>query len=396
VSDDRGADQARTVGGGLEAGVRVRRGAFELAVRVVVPAGEVVAVVGPNGAGKSTLLRAIAGLEPLDDGRVVLDGAVLDAPGDGRFVRPPGRPAGVLFQDYRLFPHLSALDNVAFGLRFRGAPRREARTTARRWLARVGMEEHAAARPGALSGGQAQRVALARALAPEPDLLLLDEPFAALDAEARLDLRHDLADHLGSYRGSALLVTHDPNDALALADRIVVLHNGRITDEGTTAEIALRPRSSYVARLLGTNLLHGRAHAGTADFGEDLRLPTPHIPDGPVLAAIPPEAITLTTDPPQANPPNETQGDAQGSAAGEPPGGAYGGADGPAYARRDEVRRVLPGGRAVRVHLARPPGLIAEVPLGRAETLGLRPGTAVWAGARAEDVAVYRPRRSEP
>src|SRR2546421_1164977 len=177
------------MGRGLEAHVELALGALQLDVELSVLPGQVIGLLGPNGAGKTTLLRALAGLIPLDRGRVVLDGVVLEDPGAGRRVPAEQRPVGGVFQDYLLFPHMSALENVAFGLRSRGVPKAEARRRAAQWLDLVGLTDLAGARPRALSGGQAQRVALARALAGEPRPLPLDEPLAALDATIRLETR---------------------------------------------------------------------------------------------------------------------------------------------------------------------------------------------------------------
>nr|WP_174239741.1 ABC transporter ATP-binding protein [Clavibacter michiganensis] len=242
----------------MDARVVVERAAFRLDVALAVPAGSTTAVVGPNGAGKSTLLRALAGLAPLTAGRVALDGRVLEDPG-GSAARIPaeGRGIGVVFQDHLLFPHLSALQNVAFGPRTHGVARAVADGRARALLDRLGIAHLADRRPAALSGGQSQRVALARALVLEPSLLLLDEPMAALDAGTRLDVRELLADELLRFGGAAVLVTHDPVDALALADRIHVLEDGRQVQEGAPAEVAARPATAYVARLVGMNRLTG-------------------------------------------------------------------------------------------------------------------------------------------
>ena len=176
-----------------------------------------------------------------------------------------------MFQDYLLFPHLSVRENVAFGLRARGTPRSAARQRADEWLARVGLAEYADDKPRQLSGGQAQRVALARALAPEPRLLLLDEPLAALDIGIRTELRRDLRAHLASFSGARILVTHELLDAVALADRIIVLEHGRVAQVGPIAEVAARPRSRYVADLVGINLLRGHADGTetTLDTGAD-------------------------------------------------------------------------------------------------------------------------------
>lgn len=217
-----------TVTGGLDARVTVRRGQFVLTVDVQVAQGETVAVLGRSGAGKSTLLRTLAGLLPLDEGRVTLAGQVLDDPVQRRFVPSERRPVGVVFQDYLLFPHLRARDNVAFGLQARlGQSRRHARDRAEEWLERFGISDLGDRRPGALSGGQGQRVALARALATEPRLLLLDEPLAALDSTTRGEVRAFLRTVLPTLSAPILIVTHDPTDAEVLADRTIALEAGQ-------------------------------------------------------------------------------------------------------------------------------------------------------------------------
>ena len=211
--------------------VGVRLGDFDLDVEVGAPASAVTAVLGPSGAGKTTFLRCVAGTLAVERGRISLGDVTLDEP-PSTFVVPERRRLGVVHQDYLLVPHLSALENVAFGLRSRGTPTVEARRVAQGWLDRVGLGDFAGARPRSLSGGQAQRVALARALATEPDVLLLDEPLAALDVGTRAEVRRDLAGHLRGLDGPTVLVTHDPIDALALADRVIVVEHGRVTQAG--------------------------------------------------------------------------------------------------------------------------------------------------------------------
>lgn len=222
--------------GGLDAHLVARRGAFTLDLHLTVAPGEVVALVGPNGAGKSTVLRVLAGLAPLDAGTVRLGGRTLDGP--GTHVHPERRRCGVTFQDHLLFEHLTARENVAFGLRARGMRAGPARAVAGAWLDRLGIGAYAGARAGTLSGGQSQRVALARALAGEPELLLLDEPFAALDARTRQDVRAVLRAHLAEAPRPVVLVTHDPGDAAELADRVVVLADGHAVREGRTVDLA--------------------------------------------------------------------------------------------------------------------------------------------------------------
>jgi molybdate transport system ATP-binding protein len=210
----------------LDAKLALDLGALHLELELSVAPGEVLALVGPNGAGKTTALRALAGALRIARGRVALDAEVLDDPGTGAFVPPYARRIGMVFQDRLLFPHLSALDNVAFGLEARGVPREIARARAHGWVERVGAGLLADRRPAQLSGGQAQRVALARALATEPRLLLLDEPLAALDVHARLELRAELGRHLAAFAGPTVLVTHDAEDTGQLAHRVLHLASG--------------------------------------------------------------------------------------------------------------------------------------------------------------------------
>ncbi|MCY3662125.1 MAG: ATP-binding cassette domain-containing protein [bacterium] len=212
------------VDGGISADVRVTLGDFTLDVRLEVPAGGIVAVMGSNGSGKTTLLRCLAGLEPVEAGRVTLAGRVVDDPAEGIWVPPEQRGVGYAYQDVRLFGHLSAVENVAFGPRCRGAGRAEARRGASTALDAVGMTALARAKPARLSGGQSQRVGLARALAVEPEVLLLDEPFSATDTDVRPLLREQVR----TAGASVVLVTHDPTDAEDLADQLLVLEAGRI------------------------------------------------------------------------------------------------------------------------------------------------------------------------
>jgi len=250
--------------GRLDAAVTVRRKAFTLDVAVTVEPGEVLAVLGPNGAGKSTLLGALAGLLVPDEGLVRLGGRLLT--GGGTFVPPERRRVGLMGQDPLLFPHLTAVENIAFGPRSQGVSRVRARATAHEWLERLTLAEYGNRRPAQLSGGQRQRVALARALAAEPELLLLDEPLGALDAQTVPEVRQVLRTYLRASGTTTILVTHDVLDAAMLADRVLVLADGAVTDSGSTAAILAAPRSEFSAALAGLNLLTGTADA-TADEG---------------------------------------------------------------------------------------------------------------------------------
>ncbi|MBX3193897.1 MAG: ATP-binding cassette domain-containing protein [Microbacteriaceae bacterium] len=233
----------------LAVDARVDRDGFTAVAAFEARAGRPLALVGPNGAGKSTLVAAIAGLIPLTTGTVRVGGLTLSAGPHG--VAPELRRVGVVFQDFLLFEHLTVHDNVAFAARMRGATRADARAAASPWLERFELDPLAARHPAGLSGGQRQRVALARALASDPAVLLLDEPLAALDAETRDGVREDLTGHLRDFDRPVVLVTHDADDVRALADDVVVLQSGRVTQRGTPEQLRARPATPYVARLLG-------------------------------------------------------------------------------------------------------------------------------------------------
>lgn len=299
--------------GTLRADLVVERGTFRLDLHLEVPPGHIVAVLGPNGAGKTTLLRALAGLSALTEGSIVVGTDVWDDARAGVFLPAVDRAAGLVFQDYRLFPHLNVLDNVAFSARVRGASRRRSRAAATHVLNRLDLSTLGGLKPAELSGGQAQRVALARALASNPTLLLLDEPLAALDARTRLEIRGELRRYLTTFAGPTLLVTHDPLEAMVLADRILVVEDGRCVQEGTPSAVSRRPATDYVARLVGLNLYPGAitdraTHRVDLDSGGTLfaaghdphdgdpRIPPPA--GHRMLVAVSPTAISLHTHQP--------------------------------------------------------------------------------------------------
>ncbi|MFP5487691.1 MAG: ABC transporter ATP-binding protein [Acidimicrobiia bacterium] len=346
----------------LHADLSVRLGAFSLAVDVDVRPGEVLAVLGPNGSGKTTLLRTIAGLQPIDAGSIRLDDTVLDDPAAKVFVPPEHRPIGVVFQQYLLFDHLSAVDNVAFGLRARGTGRVESRRRAHEWLDRVGLAEHARSRPRTLSGGQAQRVALARALATDPRVLLLDEPLAALDAGTRRQVRRDLRRHLDGFDGVRVLVTHDPVDAYTLADHVAVLDHGGLVQRGTIAEITAHPRSRYVADLVGTNLVTGTLDADGLRTADGVRISVVADFAGPAIAIIRPQSMTVSVIAADTSARNTFSGTV------------------------DDIDRL---GDRVRVGIAGPLHLTAEITVRALETLQLRPGDTVHAAVKATDIETY-------
>ncbi|MDL9979504.1 sulfate/molybdate ABC transporter ATP-binding protein [Microbacterium sp. ASV49] len=242
----------------LRASFRARVGSFAVEADLAAAEESVLAILGPNGSGKSTMLAALAGHLPIESGEIRLGNRVLD--GDGVHVVPARRRVGFLGQRPLLFPHLSALENVAFGPRAQGVARARARADAGSWLERVGLGDLAGSRPAALSGGQQQRVALARALAARPDALLLDEPFAALDVETAAQARRLVAEERDAAGIPIVLVTHDPLDAVVLAKRTAVVQDGRIAQQGPTADVLGHPGSAFVAALAGVNLVSG---AGT-------------------------------------------------------------------------------------------------------------------------------------
>ncbi|MEY2459468.1 MAG: molybdate transport system ATP-binding protein [Acidimicrobiaceae bacterium] len=348
----------------LTAQIRVELDGFVLDAELSIEAGRTVAVVGPNGAGKTTLLNALAGLRAVTAGRIELDGTVFDDPEHGVYLPPEQRPVGVVFQDNLLFPHLTAVDNVAYGLRARGTRRAEARRVAADWLQRVSLDGREQARPRELSGGQAQRVALARALATQPAMLLLDEPLAALDATTRNEVRRDLRRHLATFPGVRLLITHDPVDAAVLADHVIVLDNGLVAQTGTPAEITGRPRTRWVAELAGTNLFTGTASADghvTLDRGSVL-VSADHLTPGPVFAAVHPRAVSVHRAQPE------------GSARNAWPG---------------RVTAVEPVGDRFRLQIDANPPVVAEVTGAAVNDIGLTDGASIWVAVKATEIDVY-------
>lgn len=355
---------------GLEFAGRVRRGSFELDVSLDVAPGQVLGVLGPNGSGKTTLLRTLAGLTPLEHGEIRLAGEVLDSREKGVFVGPRTRRVGMLFQDYRLFPHLRVRENVLFGPRARCVPKARAEELAHHWIERLGLAELTRRRPSELSGGQAQRVALARALATEPQLLVLDEPLAALDTRTRLDVRTQLRRHLAEFDGPVLMVTHDPIEAMVMADELFVIENGRVVQRGTPARVAARPLTDYVARLVGLNLYAGRStdkSVVSLDAGGVFAVAegaySGDAPSASVLVAVRPEAISVFTERPTAG----------------------------------STRNVWPGvvdgldvvGERVRLHVRGEPDALVDVTAAAVAELGLRPGSDVWLTVKATELTVY-------
>ncbi|MFB0631912.1 ABC transporter permease [Streptomyces sp. AB3(2024)] len=323
--------------------------------------GTTIAVVGENGAGKTTLLRALLGLTPRAHARLRLGDT------DVTTLPPHRRQVAWVPQDGALFPHLTALANTAYGLRARGAGRAEARREAQAWLDRLGVGRLARRKPAQLSGGQAQRVALARALAARPRLLLLDEPLAALDQTTRAHVRHTLRTHLSGFDGVCLIVTHDPVEAVSLADRVLVLSDGRTLQDAAPAEVTRRPRSPWVARMLGRNAWPGTTSADGLALGPGGRLVVAEaLPEGAeALAIIAPEAVSVHRERPGGSPRNIWPG---------------------------TIREITAVGSRLRVLVgsAEVPDLVAEVTPEAAAELGLADGAAVWTSVKATEVTLVR------
>ncbi|MFG2874329.1 ABC transporter permease [Streptomyces sp. NPDC048337] len=323
--------------------------------------GTTIAVVGENGAGKTTLLRALLGLTPRAHAELRLGDTDVTA------LPPHKRQVAWVPQDGALFPHLTALANTAYGLRAGGVPRAAARREAQAWLDRLGVGHLAQRRPAQLSGGQAQRVALARALAARPRLLLLDEPLAALDQTTRAHVRHTLRTHLAGFGGVCLIVTHDPVEAVSLADRVLVLADGQTLQDAPPPEVTRHPRSPWVARMLGRNAWPGTASADGLALADGGRLVVAEaLPVGArALAIIAPEAVSVHRKQPDGSPRNVWPG---------------------------TVREITAVGSRLRVLIAPTgaPDLVAEITPEAAAELDIVDGAEVWASVKATEVTLVR------
>jgi molybdate transport system ATP-binding protein len=316
-------------------------------------------LIGPSGAGKSLTLRLVAGIEKPDRGRITLDGVTLVDTGSGRWTSPQDRRVGMVFQESLLLPHRTVLDNVAMAVRAGSRPDR--RSEASKWLREVGAEDWGDRLPHRLSGGQAQRVALARALAGGPRVLLLDEPFSALDPPVRHRLRLVVKDLVGRWHVPALFVTHDPDEAFLLADRMHVIEDGTITQSGSADDIRLRPRTRYAAALAGSNMFTGVASAGEVEAGGH----TLHIADrdveGEVVVNIRPSAVAIHSTRPGGSARNHWA---------------------------TVVDRVEPFGDRVRLQTGGPLPLIVEITGEASEELDIHPGSSVWVSVKATEIGV--------
>jgi molybdate transport system ATP-binding protein len=359
----------------LAVDIRVARADLQVRADLHASEGETVALLGPNGAGKSTVVDCLAGLLEPDDGRIALDGETWVDVARERWIPAEHRSVGVVFQNGLLFPHLSATENVAFPLRARDEDRSTARERAMSLLTRLGFPAaRADARPGELSGGEAQRVALARALIHEPRLLLLDEPTASLDVRARSELRPLIRSILEGFAGVRVLITHDPVEAMTVADRIVVMERGEITQRGTPEELRNAPRTPYVADLVGVNLFAGRLEPLDEGAGRVVTdagvvvVPWPaDVPREPVdgvLGVLRPADVVLHTVEPEGSARNAVRG---------------------------RIAEIAIEGERARVRLTGEPPLVAEITLGSVARLGLREGATVWASFKAVEVVVVLP-----
>jgi len=356
-----------------------RLGALTMTARVVerdldvdlrIEPGTVVTILGANGAGKSTLLSLIAGLLRPDAGRLDLDGRTLVDTERNLWAPPHRRGVVLLAQEPLLFPHLSAVANVAFGPRSKGTPVRDSRDLALRWLAAVDAAEFADRKPAQLSGGQAQRIAVARALATDPAMLLLDEPMAALDVGVAPALRRLLREVLRGTGRTAVLVTHDILDALSLADRVVVMEDGRIVEDGPASTVLSQPRSAFAARIAGVNLLTGSAAADGLVSASGLHVQG-ILGDGcmtgePAVAVFRPSAVSVYPQLPHGSPRNGFE---------------------------VTVTELEPRGDSARVHavMAADPAvdLLADVTAAAVADLDLVPGGSVHFTVKATEVSIY-------
>ncbi|HXW50891.1 MAG TPA: ABC transporter ATP-binding protein [Candidatus Acidoferrales bacterium] len=350
----------------LAANVRARVGRFDIACDLEVASGKTVALVGASGAGKTTLLRAIAGLVRAREGSITCDGDCWFDSERRIFLAPQARSCGMVFAEYALFEHMSALENVSFGLRALGTDGARARARGLELMETFGVAALAGRRAGSLSSGEMQRVAIARALAPSPRVLLLDEPFSAVDVERRAPIRALLLRYIADSQTATVIVTHDPIEALLFARDLIVLEGGTVVQRGKAPELRERPRSSYVAAFAGVNLYEGVAQpqaGGVSDVAVDgATLTVIGRWEGRVALVVEPDAVVLSKERPDSSARNCLSG---------------------------RVAHAYPDGNAVRVTIVSTPPIVARISQKSAVDLDIKSGDAVYAYFKAGEVRVH-------
>lgn len=350
----------------LEVDVEARAGAISVSCGFEVNPGSAVALVGASGAGKTTVLRAIAGLVHPQRGRIVCDQDTWFDAQRRIWVAPQQRDCAFVFAEYALFGHMSVIENVAFGLRASGYDRKSARKKSIDALERINVAALGPRCASSLSSGEAQRVAIARALALEPRVLLLDEPLSAIDVERRPPIREVLQQRIAHAGITAVLVTHEPIEAMLFSDMLIVMENGAVVQRGSSAELRERPLTSYVAAFSGVNLYRGVARP-LANGISEVEVPGALVVivgqvSGPVALVIDPDAIALSPTRPESSARN---------------------------ALRGIVASVVPDGAALRVSVASTPPIVARITKQSADELGIAPGASVFATFKASEVRVH-------
>lgn len=350
----------------LAVDVQARVGRFDLACELAVEPGKTVALVGASGAGKTTVLRAVAGLVRPLAGRISCDDACWFDAARGIFLMPQARSCGMVFAEYALFDHMSAIENVSFGLRALGVARAQARARARELMKIFGVEHLEQRRAATLSSGEMQRVAIARALATSPHVLLLDEPLSAVDVERRAPIRASILRVIAEQKVATIVVTHDPIEAVLFARDLIVMENGRVVQRGQAPELRARPRSSYVAAFAGVNLYEGIAQPETGGIStvgvNGSRLTVIGRWEGRVALVVDPDAVVLSTERPASSARNCLAG---------------------------PVAHAYADGNAVRVSIASSPPIVARISQQSASELNVKPNQFLYASFKAGEVRVH-------